>query len=219
MGLLILDIEKEFQTVFGLKPKVGKVPDISEDQGGKAHINSVIPSTDDSKFLINSVKDSRISTKTGSLLLSKDTTGVDIWLPITLDNLPSNIGNNGSLELPYCVVRITGSSSIVRTPMVERKGSVKELYSVDDYKITIKGFFIDKAQRLFPEEDLINLRKIHEEGKNFKIRNALTNIFLDKDDRVIFSGFELPEVQGGRNHVRPFVMNIESDSVFTLEVA
>ena len=55
--------------------------------------------------------------------------------------------------------------------------------------------------------------------------NALTNIFLtdkslqlDEQRRVVIEGIELPDVQGGRERVRPFTMQLESDSVFTLEL-
>ncbi len=41
------------------------------------------------------------------------------------------------LELPDAIISITGKKTIVETAMVERKGTVKELISVDDYDITI----------------------------------------------------------------------------------
>ena len=157
-------------------------------------------------------------------LLTNDMFGVEVWLPVYFEDLPDDVGDKGRLFLPYTVVRISGSSTIVRTPLAERRGTVKELYNTDDYKINIKGFFIDKEKRLFPEKDLSALKKIHEYGHAFKLVNALTDIFLaDKgvspleQNKVIISAFELPEVEGGRK-VRPFTMTLESDSVFTLEV-
>jgi hypothetical protein len=41
---------------------------------------------------------------------------------------------------------------------------------------------------------------------------------LGKEVKVVMESFELPEVEGGRKHVRPFNIQLESDSVFTLEV-
>jgi hypothetical protein len=193
MSSLVYDISNEYSRIFGTRPKVGKMPD-SIDQGAPAMVGKSSDVVEVNNFKINGFKKDITSTKGGSLLISEDLYGVEIWLPIVLDGLPDNIGDGGKLTLHYATIRLTGSSSIVRTPLIERKGSVKELYSIDDYKITIKGFFIDKAQRSFPEEDLINLRKVHEGGRDFKINNALTNVFLTKEDRVIMSDFELPEV-------------------------
>jgi hypothetical protein len=142
--------------------------------------------------------------------------GVEIWLPTRFRQLPSDLFSDTTLLLPYCVIRITGSSTIVRTPLAERRGTVKELYSIDDYKITLKGFFIDR-QRVFPHDDLATLKKLHEMGAGFILDNAVSNVFLNADDKVVITGFDLPEVEGGRKHVRPFVMQLESDTVFTLE--
>lgn len=161
---------------------------------------------------------------TGTPLDATDGFGVDIWLPIWLNSLPQNIGDNGKLFLPYATVSVKGSSSIIKTPLMEQRGSVKELYSIDDYKITIKGFFIDKQTRNYPVDQIADLKTIHELGTSFIIENALTDIFLsginigaEEQQRVVITGFDLLEKTGGKKSMQPFVMTLESDSVFTLE--
>ncbi len=108
---------------------------------------------------------------------------------------------------------------MVKTSLAERVGTVKELYSVDDYSITIKGFAIDDQRRLWPEEQLHALKLIHESTTSIGIDNALTNIFLeDNGCQIAIEKIDFPEVSGGRKHVRPFVITAESDSVFNLIV-
>ena len=102
--------------------------------------------------------------------------------------------------------------------MAERQGTVKELYSTDDYSISLKGFFIDVDKRIWPEADLRMFKKIFELQTAFILENALTNVFLAKDQKVVIESFDLPEVEGGRKHIRPFNIQLESDSIFTLEV-
>lgn len=210
MSSIITNLEDLYQRTFGSKPyQVGTIPGPLDSKEPK------------SIYKINSSTNGGYGTDK----LTTDTQGVEIWLPVWLEDLPGEVGDNGKLFLPYSVVRITGNNTIISTPLAERIGSVKEQYNTDDYKITIKGFFIDKEQRLWPESDLVALKKLHEIGRAFKITNAITDIYLThsslpaiEQKRVVIRSFDLPEVQGGRKHVRPFVMQLESDCVFTLEV-
>lgn len=218
MSHIIFDIENLYYRYFGTKPKIGEAQRNYEDKGGNYNINCPDGQDAEAPYKI-ALTNNRIKTSPkGSVLITEDLKGVEIMLPTVLDDLPEDIGKNGSFSLPYSVIRITGSSTIVRTPLSERRGSVKELYNIEDYKITLKGFFIDKENRLWPEVDIEALKQIHEQGINFRISNAVTDIFLQQDDRVVMTGFELPELTGGRLHARPYIINLESDSIFTLEV-
>lgn len=206
MSSLIFDIDKLYQRTFGSQPY--RVAQESAQQNTQ-------PS-----FKINGNNTVTVVDRVQNTL-QVSLNGIEIWLPTVLSNLPSNVFENGILNLPYSVVRITGSSTIIRTPLNERRGTVKEFFSIDDYKITLKGFFIDQ-ERVWPYDDLLSLKNLHELGSAFTMDNALTNVFLNKpgaedQQRVVITGFDLPEVEGGRKHVRPFVMQIESDSVFELE--
>lgn len=158
-----------------------------------------------------------VSQLSGSALTA-DHFGKLIWLPIKFVNLNADIFGATELLLPYCVISMTAKKTIVKTPMVERKGTVKELYSADDYQISIKGFVIDDTQRTFPEKELTILRKLYDLQEAIQLDNALSNIFLDKDTRVVIEGLNLPEVEGGKKHIRPFSFSLESDAIFILEI-
>lgn len=141
----------------------------------------------------------------------------EIWLPTRFTQL--NDPGASDFFLPYSVIKISGKKTIVKTAMAERQGTVKELYSTDDYSISLKGFFIDDKNRIWPEEDLKAFKRLFELQTAVVLENALTNVFLGSDQKVVIESFELPEVEGGRKHVRPFNIQLESDSIFTLEVA
>src|SRR5688572_8763564 len=107
-----------------------------------------------------------------SYVLSEKYMNREIWLPTRLAELNIDGYERSEFYLPYCAVKVSGKKTIVKTPLAERQGTVKELYSIDDYSISLKGFFIDHKNRLFPERDLDVLRQVFETNGAFAIDNA-----------------------------------------------
>lgn len=173
--------------------------------------------------------DMRLS-KTGNLssikgsALERDYGKHKIWLPILFTGLPTDLFpgsevddiNPGELLLPFAGMKISGDKTIVQTPLAERQGTVKELYSIDDYQIQIRGFAIDQQRRVWPEEQLIALKDLYKYNGGINLDNAISNILLDTT-RVVVKHIDWPEVSGSK-HIRPFVIDLLSDSVFELEV-
>ncbi|BAV09397.1 hypothetical protein SAMN05421788_101833 [Filimonas lacunae] len=203
MSSLIYDLEKLYKQTFGTKPEIVKrwTPDI----------------TNESQLWLNEMNQKPARDASGAELRLQYE-GVEIWLPTKFWSLPSDMGDKGTLLLPYTVVKIKCKKTIVKTPLAERRGTIKEQYSTEDYAISLKGFVIDK-KRVWPYNELTELKRLFELNRAVNMSNALTNIFIGDNDRVVIESFELPEVQGGRNHVRPFTMELESDTVFTLETS
>ena len=185
------------------------------------------PSNDASVPLTNNNPSYPVRSPKGAIL-AEEFLNVEIWLPITLKALPTDMihaknGTAGEWYLPYATIMISGDASMIKTPLNQRKGTAKELYSIDDYKISIRGFLIDKQTRSFPEAEVTYLKRLFELGTHFKIDNAATNIFLedtslppDQQYRVVIEKFELTDVTGGKKSMRPFRMEISSDYIFTL---
>lgn len=202
---LILNLGELFQKQFGSKPYlIGNTDTVDKTSG----------------YAFNGMKSLPSITNSGSLLREKYL-GIDIFLPIRFFD---ETGTNELMYLPYSVLRISGKNSVVSTPMIDRKGAVHELTSSDDYSIDIKGFLIG-SDRSFPEDELYKLKALKDRSTALVIDNAITNIFLtdpelsrDEQRRVVFMDFDLPEVQGGREHVRPFSIKLLSDTVFDLEL-
>lgn len=147
----------------------------------------------------------------------------EIWLPVKFVDLDTSVFGASEILLPYVTVKISGDKTIVKTSLAERQGTIKELYSINDYAIEVKGFLIDDTNRVWPEAQIQQVKEFFEYPQALKLDNALTNLFLVRKDnednyRVIVEKFDLPEVSGGRKHIRPFTMKLESDSVFTLEL-
>jgi hypothetical protein len=201
MSLITYDLQQLYRRTFGGSPY---------QVGDESAVAELTP------YLIESTN-TKVSQLSGSPLVT-EFMGKEIWLPVTFLNLPADVVAGGKLLLPYSVIKIAGKKTIVKTALSERRGTVKELFSIDDYSISIKGFLIDE-NRVWPEEELSVLKRLFETQEAVHLDNALTNIYLDKDTRVVIEDFDLPEVEGGRKHIRPFSMKLESDSIFTLELA
>jgi hypothetical protein len=142
----------------------------------------------------------------GSPFFAKDAKGRDYYLPVML----------GGIQLPYPVISIRSSKTIVETPMVERSGSVYEGISMDDYSITIRGVLVNTLD-IFPEKDVIQLRDLWKRNESIQIRNVLTDIFLEGNQHVIIKSFDIPEM-GGTKHVRAYQMELVSDMDLILEI-
>lgn len=202
----IIDISRLFQRTFGNRPYViGSDGQITHDPGPGYRIPAA-----------GSVAEQQF-TATGSLL-REEYLGRSILLPVSFYDESGLL-----LKLPYSVVSVSSQKTLIQTPLAQRRGTVKELYAIDDYVINIKGFVISEDRR-FPEAELQQLRSLYEMNKAVMIENALTNIFLTDADlpesnrRVAIKNLDLPEVMGGREHARPFSMQVLSDTVFVLEV-
>lgn len=118
--------------------------------------------------------------------------GQDIWHPVTFKTRYKD--EEVLLEIEACTIAINLVKTIVKTPVSERRGTVKEIFNVDDYKFTIRGFVIGK-NRKFPEEKIESLKKIFETGTAVEMHGGYPEMFLDKSCRVVVSSLEFPEVQ------------------------
>jgi hypothetical protein len=121
--------------------------------------------------------------------------------------------------LPYQIVSISSRKTIVETPLTERRGTVKELISIQDYEITIKGFIVGAGNE-FPESDVTLLRTIYEQNTAISIQCPLTDIFLLRPDRsgsdqVVIRELRFPSMPGVKN-VRPYELHMISDAPFNL---
>lgn len=200
----VIDISQLFQRTFGSKPYL-----VQKDGGLKAD--------DSAGYNIGLSKPAEQAFTAKGSLIKEQVKGIDIFLPLSFYDGAEKI------HLPYCSVSIRGKKTVIKTPMVERKGTVKELYSVDDYTMMVKGFLM-ADDRQFPEAELEQMKNLCERKTALTVDNALFNIFLsdrelkqDEQRRVVIMDYDFPEVTGGR-HVRPFVLQLESDFIFTLEL-
>lgn len=131
--------------------------------------------------------------------------------------MPASFTHKGKRwEFDEAVVSITGKKTIVETPMVGRKGSVKELISIDDYEIKLMGV-LESSTGDFPEQEMQELVRLWEVNEAVKMSCALTDYFLKEDDSVVIKTFE-PITVEGQEDIQAFNMTLVSDSPFELEL-
>lgn len=114
------------------------------------------------------------------------------------------------------VVTITGKNTIVKRNVlktasadVARRGSVKEMWSQDDYEVSISGVFIATDGRL-PESDLRRLRKYCEGRQSVMVQSPLFTIFNIK--RLAIEDFQFPFTKGIENQM--FTLKASSDDFY-----
>ncbi len=151
----------------------------------------------------------------GARMYAPDARGREYFLPVTIGYVDAG-GVQREWDLPYPVVQVRGQKRIITTELTERSGTVKELINTGDYEIVIRGVIIEPTNEL-PEQDLIMLRTIYENGQAVVVKNAVTDVFLVGNEfmAVIRSLTDTP-VKGVKN-VRAYEMLLTSDAPFNLE--
>lgn len=133
--------------------------------------------------------------------------GQDIWFPIELWKSGRKI-----IQIDACTIGVSAIKEIIKTQVSERKGRVKECFSIDDYRFNIKGFLIGK-DRLVPEDQILQLKDWYETTEPIELHGGYPEIFLDESCRVAISNLDFPEVQGKAPWIRPFTMTCETDYI------
>lgn len=149
------------------------------------------------------------SSANGQPLVSRDNLGREYYMPVGL----------GKVELHHPVIQVTSKKNIVETPLVERQGTVKELISIEDWEISIRGLIIDPNNQ-YPEDDIKKLVDLFYRNEAVEIENAITDIMLKRAERkgnnmVVINELNFPEVRGVMN-VRPYELKLVSDTPFDL---
>lgn len=153
-----------------------------------------------------------VLTKNGQPLNKAGLYGKDIWFPIQLWQSKDNF-----LDIDYCTTNVVMSKTIIRTAVAERKGTVKEMFNVDDYKFTIKGMLIGK-NRQFPEDQISQLKNLFETTQPVMLNGGYVELFLIESNQVAITSLEFPDTEGKAVWARPFVMTCESDFITDLKV-
>ena len=198
-------IQKAFYNVFGLPIET----EFKIDKRVVNHTHSL------DKFNINSGTPQSKSAKLGSNFYATDAYGRNYFLPVSVYYTDAN-GAKQDYDLPFPVVNIECGKTIIETVLVERSGSVKEIISIDDIIITIRGFMVDPNNN-YPEDDVRELgESIFLPNQTVKIRCALTDIFLqDNDFGVVVKKLRFPAVTGIVG-VKPYEIDLVSDAIFDL---
>lgn len=159
-----------------------------------------------------------------------------VGLPFPLGDLSLNIpdvggiakaiaGKNDYYGKPYFMpIRLNGiwlpnsptmslipSKTIKSTILPGGERSVKELISINDYKLQIRGFAINFEDNDYPYDDVEILKNLFMVNKSIQIYSDLCEIF--EINNVVIEGMNFPEMVGVQN-VQPFEISLLSDDDF-----
>lgn len=148
----------------------------------------------------------RESSNLGSTLRKRDANGRWYFMPVVL------VYKGKEYEMPNSLISIRGKKNIVSTPMVGRKGTVKEFISMDDYEISIQGVALDTD---WPDDQLAAIKEIYSVNESVQLKCALTDIFMDEEDMVVIKSIDIPEMRGVE-HAQTYSLDLETDRSFEL---
>ena len=148
----------------------------------------------------------RESSNLGSTLRKRDANGRWYVMPVVL------VHKGKEYEMPNSLISIRGKKHIVSTPMVGRKGTVKELISMEDYEIRIQGVALGTD---WPDDQLADIKEIYAVNESVQLKCALTDIFMDEEDMVVIKSIDIPEMRGVE-HAQTYSLDLETDRSFEL---
>lgn len=126
--------------------------------------------------------------KIGTLLWKKGANGQYYFMPVVLRDK-----NKKAYEIPNAIISFTGKKTIVETPMVGRKGAVKELINVDDYEISIQGI---ASANEYPEDAMKELNELYSLNESVTLECAMTDTFLGKNPQVVIKSIDFSDMKG-----------------------
>lgn len=135
--------------------------------------------------------------------------GNEVYMPVWL------IKSDGTrVLLQNTVMSLTAKNTIIETPLVNRKGNVKEEISIDDWDINIKGIIVSTDMN-YPDQEVFELNELRESGEALGIENARTSLLLDGSEKAVIKRLAFPALKG-MQHVQAFEMDLTSDLEFSL---
>lgn len=189
----VFDIAAIFKQLYGYKP---------------AHIPDLPPAPAEPSFSISPRTDTNIYGN--ALYGGQDTIGHEVFCPLTIQ------AGDKTYHLPYTVMGFSRERNIKETEFSEAGGTAKQIISLRDWNISVKGFVIGEMEG-FPGKELKALKELFESNRPVYLKSAYSDIFLAVSDSVVIYKLSIPEkpkVVG----VRDFVMDMKSNSIIKLTI-
>lgn len=184
------DLTKLYTSVFGLNGVRFAIPNSQERQGGY----------DFSALQLSDQPQARAS----SVL------GTPIYEQITV------IGEGVNYTFPdWPLIDISYPKTIVKTPILNGKGTVKEYINTDDYQVNIRGILINYFSDAYPEDLLYEFEQVCKINKELRILSPVVNL-LDINN-IVIENVSYPSVEGF-NNIQPFVLQCVSDEPVELVI-
>ncbi len=131
----------------------------------------------------------------------KDMLGRPVFLPVEL----------GTMQFDIVQMTISAQKQIVKTAVAGRQGTIKELISTQDYKISLKGFLVNYDDNNYPEDKVEELKQLFDIDEAITIKSRVTDIF--EITKVVIESLNLQETK--HQNIQPFTLSLLSDDDFT----
>ncbi len=134
--------------------------------------------------------------------------GIYYFMPVSFEH------EGTTWEFNDAVVSVTAKKNIVETQLIGRQGSVKELINIDDYEIKFVATLSDDD---YPEQEVMDLVKLFKINESVKMICAITDYFLEDEDKVVIKALDFPAVEGVED-MQIVTMTLVGDKNFELEI-
>lgn len=155
----------------------------------------------------------REKSSVGQPFYARNLLGLEMFMPVTLVHKDTK-GVKSEILLQNTIISMKMKKTIVETPLIGRQGTVKEMISIDDWDINLKGMIVS-ADNEYPDDAVKELKDFVEINEALDIASVLTAIMLDKDEKIVIKDFELAEMRGIQ-HAQGFTLSLVSDMQFDL---
>ncbi|MDR0789637.1 MAG: DUF6046 domain-containing protein [Bacteroidales bacterium] len=129
--------------------------------------------------------------------------GVPHYVPLALKR-QSDSGDYWKLPIDP-VASVSGKNNIVKRQVLKadlkgqiRRGSVKELWTQDDYEVNIAGVLMGSSHNM-PNEDIRKLRALCEAREVILIESEFLSFF--GIDKIVIEDYEFPFTKGKENQM------------------
>lgn len=111
------------------------------------------------------------------------------------------------------LVSVTGSNVLVKRQVSKGnvRGSIKERWTQDDYKVKISGILINNDKNAYPKEDVTKLKNFCESAK-VNVRSPLFEIF--SINQIVIENYDFPFTSGQDDQA--YNIDAVSDDIYKL---
>ncbi len=146
-------------------------------------------------------------TQKGVPIYKQDIMGRWYFMPVSFHHLGKNY------EIDCALVSISQAKKIIKTDVVGKRGTVKELISLQDLEISIKGAIVGDG--CFPEAEIKQFNELWRINEAVDLSCAISSLFMEDNDKVVITNFSMPE-QNESEHVQLVSLKCVSDAPFEL---
>ncbi|MDR1199058.1 MAG: DUF6046 domain-containing protein [Prevotellaceae bacterium] len=118
-------------------------------------------------------------------------------------------GKTYEIEFTDAKCKVVKENKIIETPIVNRRGTVKEYINAKDYSITISGNLFVKLKEDFPVEAVKMLNRLLSTTESIEVSSAYLSFF--EITKMVFKNGTFDQKEAKYVNVMPFSLEFVSD--------